>query len=84
MKIFVNCSIQSINSIDRGLNENSTFTIDIITPATSTDTVVVLSGLLEGQKYYWRVQGENLAGIGKGVRLSLQPSCMPQRTLLCK
>ena len=31
---------------------------------TTSDTVRTLSGLVEGQKYYWRVRAENIAGPG--------------------
>jgi hypothetical protein len=41
-----------------------TFSPLVIPTVTSSDTVEVVSGLLEAQKYYWRVQGENIGGSG--------------------
>jgi hypothetical protein len=41
-----------------------------IPTATTTDTVINLQKLTEGQKYYWRVQAENIGGSGPWSDLS--------------
>jgi hypothetical protein len=41
-----------------------TFTPLAVPTITTSDTVVTVSGLLEAQKYHWRVQGENIGGSG--------------------
>jgi hypothetical protein len=46
------------------ISRNQTFSPLAIPTATTSDTVITLSGLVEGQKYYWRVQAENIAGPG--------------------
>jgi hypothetical protein len=41
-----------------------TFSPLAIPSETTSDTVKTLSGLVEGQKYYWRIRAENIAGPG--------------------
>jgi hypothetical protein len=46
------------------VSRNQSFSTVAIPTATTSDTVKTLSGLIEGQKYYWRVRAENVAGPG--------------------
>ena len=41
-----------------------TFTTLVTPTVTTSDTLTTVSGLLEGQKYYWEVQGQNIEGSG--------------------
>ena len=44
------------------LSEDQSFTTVLESASTTSDTAIVFSGLNEGQKYYWRVQANNVAG----------------------
>ncbi|MFA5806292.1 MAG: T9SS type A sorting domain-containing protein [Melioribacteraceae bacterium] len=44
------------------LSKDQTFVIIAKSDSTTTDTLKTITGLSEGQKYYWRVQAKNIAG----------------------
>jgi hypothetical protein len=50
--------------------------------ATTSDTVITLSGFYEGQKLYWRVQAENIAGSGPWSEPSIFGVILPPSDLI--
>ena len=44
------------------LSENQSF-VPVLVSSVTSDTVVTLKGTKEGNKYYWRVQAKNVAGL---------------------
>ena len=55
--------VNNANQYSIQLSDTQNFAI-VTFATTSTDSVKVLSGFNEGQKFYWRVQAMNLAGSG--------------------
>jgi len=60
--IFIWRKIKNATKYYFQLSTNSQFTAIIKSDTTLTDTTTSVSGLLEGNKYYWRLQAKNIAG----------------------
>ncbi len=56
-----------INDVDKyvfQLSKESSFSTLVKNDTTTSDTTKMITGLLDGQKYYWRVGAMNLSGFG--------------------
>ncbi len=60
----------------------TTFSPLAVPAATTSDTVITLSGFYEGQKLYWRVQAENIAGSGPWSEPSIFGVILPPSDLI--
>jgi len=60
----------------------TTFSPLAVPAATTSDTVITLSGFFEGQKLYWRVQAENIAGSGTWSEPSIFTVILPPSNLI--
>ena len=60
----------------------TTFSPLAVPAATTSDTVITLSGFYEGQKLYWRVQAENIAGSGPWSEPSIFTVILPPSDLV--
>ncbi len=60
----------------------TTFSPLAVPAATTSDTVITLSGFYEGQKLYWRVQAENIAGSSPWSEPSIFTVILPPSDLV--
>ncbi|MBP7886927.1 MAG: T9SS type A sorting domain-containing protein [Candidatus Marinimicrobia bacterium] len=60
----------------------ATFSPMAVPAATTSDTVITLSGFYEGQKLYWRVQAENIAGSSPWSEPSIFTVILPPSDLV--
>jgi hypothetical protein len=60
----------------------ATFSPLAVPAATTSDTVITLSGFYEGQKLYWRVQAENIAGSSPWSEPSIFTIILPPSDLI--
>ena len=60
----------------------ATFSSLAVPAATTSDTVITLSGFYEGQKLYWRVQAENIAGSSPWSEPSIFTIILPPSDLI--